>query len=214
MVHHIFIFLLILAGCAGPGTQILPPVPQKSYSDLLEEYISCTGKGKIDSQGPIHGALTFTFMSQHDSSFFQFKDPLGRTALLMWLTPHNVTARNLIDHKQYTYGQILDFFPFLQIVQPEHITKILWGVQPDYEKEFNNTEMSDEQSIHLNFEKNDLDGESNSLVIAKFVDDNSFQSVKIKIKGRSRTQTSLNLKRIWKLLKQQLFLTVRTFYTL
>ena len=61
--------------------------------------------------------------------------------------------------------------------------------------------MSDQQNIRLNFEKNDLDGESNALVIAKFADDNSFQSVKIQIKGRSRTQTSLNLKRVWKLLQ-------------
>ena len=201
MFRYIIFCWLILAGCAGSGTQFSLPVPQRTYHDLLAEYISCTGKGIIDSQGPIRGALTFTFISQHDSSFLQFKDPLGRTALLMWLTPHNVTARNLIDHKQYTYGQILEFFPFLQIVEPKHITKILWGVQPDYEKEFNNTEMSDEQSIHLNFEKNDLDNESNALVGATFSDDNSFQSVKIRINGRTRTKTHLNLKKVWKLLQ-------------
>jgi hypothetical protein len=201
MFRYIIFCWLILAGCAGSGTQFSLPVTQRTYHDLLEEYISCTGKGKIDSQGPIHGALTFTFISQHDSSFLQFKDPLGRKVLLMWLTPQNVTARNLIDHKQYTYDQILEFFPFLQVVEPKHITKILWGVQPDYEKKFNNTGMSDEQSIHLNFEKNDLDNESNALVGATFIDDNSFQSVKIRINGRARTQTHLNLKKVWKLLQ-------------
>ena len=201
MFRYIIFCWLILAGCAGSGTQFSIPVIQKTYHDLLAEYVSCTGKGKIVSQGPIQGALTFTFISQHDSSFLQFKDPLGRKALLMWLTPQNVTARNLIDHKQYTYGQILEFFPFLQIVEPKHITKILWGVQPDYEKEFNNTEMSDKQSIHLNFENNDLDNESNALVGATFSDDNSFQSVKIRINGRTRTQTHLNLKKVWRLLQ-------------
>ena len=201
MFRYIIFCWLILAGCAGSGTQFSLPVTQRTYHDLLAEYISCTGKGKIDSQGPIHGALTFTFISQHDSSFLQFKDPLGRKVLLMWLTPQNVTARNLIDHKQYTYAQILEFFPFLQVVEPEHITEILWGVQPDYEKKFNNAGMSDEQSIHLNFEKNDLDNESNALVGATFIDDNSFQSVKIRINGRARTQTHLNLKKVWKLLQ-------------
>ena len=201
MFRYIIFCWLILAGCAGSGTQFSLPVTQRTYHDLLEEYISCTGKGKIDSQGTIHGALTFTFISQHDSSFLQFKDPLGRKALLMWLTPQNVTARNLIHHKQYTYAQILEFFPFLQVVEPEHITEILWGVQPDYEKKFNNAGMSDEQSIHLNFEKNDLDNESNALVGATFIDDNSFQSVKIRINGRTRTQTHLNLKKVWKLLQ-------------
>ena len=201
MFRYIIFCWLILAGCAGSGTQFSLPVTQRTYHDLLEEYISCTGKGKIDSQGPIHGALTFTFILQHDSSFLQFKDTLGRKALLMWLTPQNVTARNLIGHKQYTYAQILEFFPFLQVVEPEHITEILWGVQPDYEKKFNNAGMSDEQSIHLNFEKNDLDNESNALVGATFIDDNSFQSVKIQINGRTRTQTHLNLKKVWKLLQ-------------
>ena len=201
MFRYIIFCWLILAGCAGSGTQFSLPVTQRNYHDLLAEYISCTGKGKIDSQGSFQGALTFTFISQHDSSFLQFKDPLGRKALLMWLTPQNVTARNLIDHKQYNYGQILEFFPFLQIGEPEHITKILWGVQPDYDKKLNNTEMSEKQSIHLNFENNDLDNESNALVGATFSDDNSFQSVKIRITGRTRTQTHINLKKVWKLLQ-------------
>ena len=201
MFRYIIFCWLILVGCAGSGTQFSLPLTQRSYHDLLEEYISCTGKGKINSQGPFQGALTFTFISQHDSSFLQFKDPLGRKALLMWLTPQSVTARNLIDHKRYTYGQILEFFPFLQIVEPEHITKILWGVQPDYEKEFNNKEIGNEQSIHLKFENNDLDNESKALVGATFTDDNSFQSVKIRITERNRTQINLNLKKVWRLLQ-------------
>ena len=198
---YIIFCWLIFAGCAGPSTQSSFQVTQRTYHDLLAEYISCTGKGKIDLQGPIRGALTFTFISQHDSSFLQFKDPLGRKVLLMWLTPQNVTARNLIDHKQYNYGQILEFFPFLQIVEPKHITKILWGVQPDYEKGFNNTVTRDEQNIHLTFTKNDLDNESNALIGAKFSEDNSFQNIKIRINERIRTQTHLNLKKVWRLLQ-------------
>tara|TARA_B100001250_G_scaffold411720_2_gene441029 strand:- start:856 stop:1464 length:609 start_codon:yes stop_codon:yes gene_type:complete len=201
MFRYIIFCLLIFAGCAGSSTQLAPPKTQRNYHNLLAEYISCTGKGKIDSQGPLKGALTFTFISQNDSSFLQFKDLLGRKALLMWLTPQNVAARNLIDHKQYNYGQILDYFPFLQIVEPEHITKILWGVQPDYKNEFNNTERSDEKNIHLKFEKNDLNNESNALVGATFSDENTSQSVKICITGRTRTQTHQNLKKVWRLLQ-------------
>ena len=201
MATRFLVFLLLFIGCARQVPHVSPIIPQKTYPQLIDEYISCSGHGKIDSRGFFQGALSFTFISQNDSSFFQFKDPLGRKALLMWLTPVNVTAWNLIENKQYTYDQILEFFPFLQVVEPTDITKFLWGVQPDYETKFKDAEMSDQQNIRLNFEKNDLDGESNALVIAKFVDDNSFQSVKIQIKGRSRTQTSLNLKRVWKLLQ-------------
>ncbi|MEO2186744.1 MAG: hypothetical protein ABGX30_09230, partial [bacterium] len=77
MFRYIIFCWLILAGCAGSGTQFSLPVAQRTYHDLLSEYISCTGKGKIVSQGPIQGTLTFTFISQHDSSFLQCKDPLG-----------------------------------------------------------------------------------------------------------------------------------------
>ena len=103
MFRYIILCWLILAGCAGSSTQFSPPKTQRNYHNFLSEYISCTGNGKINSRGPIKGALTFTFMSQHDSSFFQFKDPLGRKALLMWLTPQNVAAWNLIENIQMSF---------------------------------------------------------------------------------------------------------------
>ncbi len=201
MFRYIILCWLILAGCAGSSTQFSPPKTQRNYHNFLSEYISCTGNGKINSRGPIKGALTFTFMSQHDSSFFQFKDPLGRKALLMWLTPQNVAAWNLIENKQYTYNQILDFFPFLQIVEPSDITKFLWGIQPDYDAMNEGENFSKSEHIQMSFKKNDLAHESKVLVSATFLDQTSNQSVEIQIKNRTRTQKILNMKRTWKLLK-------------
>ena len=126
MIIRFLVILVLLAGCAKRIPQVSPITPQKSYSELVDEFISCSGKGKIVSRGFYQGALSFTFISQNDSSFFQFKDPLGRKALLMWITPINVTAWNLIENKQYAYNQILDFFPFLQVVEPLDITKYEW----------------------------------------------------------------------------------------
>ena len=93
------LFLTIFIGCAGPGRQMLVFMPQKSYSEYLQEFSSCTGKGMIDSNGPLKGKLSFVFKSQRDSTFFQFGDALGRKALLMWITPNSVTARNLIENR-------------------------------------------------------------------------------------------------------------------
>ena len=201
MNRQFFLFWILIAGCAGPVKQISIPDPEKSYDDLISENVSCTGNGKINSRGPIKGALTFTFMSQHDSSFFQFKDPLGRKALLMWLTPQNVAAWNLIENKQYTYNQILDFFPFLQIVEPSDITKFLWGIQPDYDAMNESENFSKSEHIQMSFKKNDLAHESKVLVSATFLDQTSNQSVEIQIKNRTRTQKNLNMKRTWELLK-------------
>ena len=99
------LILTLFIGCAGPGRQMLVFMPKKSYSEYLQEFNSCTGKGMIDSNGPLKGKLSFVFKSQRDSTFFQFGDALGRKVLLMWITPNSVTARNLIENKQYNYDK-------------------------------------------------------------------------------------------------------------
>ena len=200
MATRFLVFLLLFIGCARQVPHVSPIIPQKTYPQLIDEYISCSGHGKIDSRGFFQGALSFTFISQNDSSFFQFKDPLGRKALLMWLTPVNVTAWNLIENKQYTYDQILEFFPFLQVVEPTDITKFLWGVQPDYEKlEGVDSKVSSE--IVLQFGKEELDTVPNALVTASFKDNQLNQSVYIRIKGRSFQHHEINLQKVWKLLQ-------------
>ena len=199
MATRFLVFLLLFIGCARQVPHVSPIIPQKTYPQLIDEYISCSGHGKIDSRGFFQGALSFTFISQNDSSFFQFKDPLGRKALLMWLTPVNVTAWNLIENKQYTYDQILEFFPFLQVVEPTDITKFLWGVQPDYEKlEGVDSKVSSE--IVLQFGKEELDTVPNALVTASFKDNQLNQSVYIRIKGRSFQHQEINLQKVWKLI--------------
>ena len=199
MATRFLVFVLLFIGCARQVPHVSPIIPQKTYPQLIDEYISCSGHGKIDSRGFFQGALSFTFISQNDSSFFQFKDPLGRKALLMWLTPVNVTAWNLIENKQYTYDQILEFFPFLQVVEPTDITKFLWGVQPDYEKlEGVDSKVSSE--IVLQFGKEELDTVPNALVTASFKDNQLNQSVYIRIKGRSLQHHEINLQKVWKLI--------------
>ena len=198
MFRNSIIVCAILAGCGGPATQISPQVQPQSYPDLLEQYTSCSGKGKINSIGPIHGTMSFTFMSQRDSSFFQFTDPFGRKALLMWITPNSVSAWNLIENKQYSYAKIIEFFPFLQIVEPADVTKFLWGIQPDYPKQHGNEDAHVFQDIVLEFGSDALGTEANALVSAKFLDEKSKQTVKIQIKDRNRKQSQIDMKRFWK----------------
>lgn len=199
MIIRFLVILLLIAGCAKRMPQVSPLTPQKSYPELVDEFISCSGKGKIDSRGFFHGALSFTFISQNDSSFFQFKDPLGRKVLLMWITPINVTAWNLIENKQYVYNQILDFFPFLQVVEPLDITKFLWGVQPDYKK-LNGVDSKVSSHIALQFGNEELGSVQNALVTASFNDNKINQSVNIRIKGRTLQRNEINLQKVWKLI--------------
>ena len=204
MAIKFLLLLFIVAGCVANikpfNPETIPKLPRK-YGSLLESYTSCTGNGKIDSRGSLSGALTFKYMSQHDSSFVQFKDILGRKALLMWFTPHNVFAWNLIENKQYDYEQILEFFPFLYIVEPKDITQFLWGVQPDIKKPVTDNPSRNFKDLTLQFETGDLDQISLSLISATFKDLNSNQSVKIDIEKRMLHKTALDLVRVWDLIQ-------------
>ena len=85
-------------------------------------------------EGSLKGKLPFSFRSQRDSTFLEFSDIIGRKALFVWITNNSITARNLIDNKQYKYDEVTELLPILKVLEPKDITKIIWGVQPDYKK--------------------------------------------------------------------------------
>ena len=204
MAIPFLLLLFVASGCVAPMKPASPETVSpalRKYGSLLESYISCTGNGKINSRGFFSGELTFKYMSQHDSSFLQFKDILGRKALLMWFTPHNVFAWNLIENKQYDYEQILEFFPFLYIVEPKDITKFLWGVQPNIAKPVSDNPSRDFMDLSLQFETGELDQIPFSLISATFKDLNMNQSVKIDIQKRMHHTTAVNLERVWGLIQ-------------
>jgi len=193
--------LMTFIGCIGSGNRMLILGPQKSYSEYVQKYNSCTGKGMIDSNGPLKGKLSFTFKSQRDSTFFQFGDAIGRKALLMWITPGTVTARNLIENKQYDYDEIMEFLPFLKIMEPNDITEFIWGAEPSFKEKFKLVDRSIKKNIEINFRSEKLNDENREVVEAKFSDKESKQIVSINVKNRSRKSEHVNMKKVWKLLK-------------
>ena len=85
-------FLLTLFNCASTNKELT----NLSGDIIFDQAKSCTGRGLISSVGNFSGNLTFSFMSQNDSSFCQFQDFLGRKVLLLWLTRDSIDAWNLI----------------------------------------------------------------------------------------------------------------------
>ena len=113
MSVQLILFLFFIIGCSTPIKNVSTaniPLTVKKYGFLQNSYISCTGSGKIDSKGPFSGELKFKYMSQNDSSFMQFKDFLGRKALLMWLTPDEVIAWNILKIKNIIMIKYWNFF--------------------------------------------------------------------------------------------------------
>lgn len=91
------------------------------------QFVSCSGRGTISSIGNFSGQLSFDFLAQNDSSFFQFSDFLGRKVLLLALTSDSANAWNLIENKKYNHSQINDLLPVLSFIQPIDLTHFLWG---------------------------------------------------------------------------------------
>ena len=91
------------------------------------QFVYCSGRGTISSIGNFSGQLSFNFLAQNDSSFFQFSDFLGRKVLLLALTSDSANAWNLIENKKYNHSQINDLLPVLSFIQPIDLTHFLWG---------------------------------------------------------------------------------------
>ena len=124
MLRLSFILLFFLIGCAGTGNHIFNLSSPKSYEEYLIAFNSCTGKGVINSEGSLKGKLPFNFRSQRDSTFLEFSDMIGRKALFVWITNNSITARNLIDNRQYKYDEVTELLPILKVLEPKDITKI------------------------------------------------------------------------------------------
>ena len=120
----IIFFLVFFSGCIRMQNQSILKVNQEKE---ISQFVSCSGRGTISSIGNFSGQLSFDFLAQNDSSFFQFSDFLGRKVLLLALTSDSANAWNLIENKKYNHSQINDLLPVLSFLQPIDLTHFLWG---------------------------------------------------------------------------------------
>ena len=201
MLRLSFINLFILLGCTSTVSNVFNLIPSKSYEEYLVAYNSCTGKGVINSDGSLKGKLPFSFRSQRDSTFLEFSDIIGRKTLFVWITNNSITARNLIDNKQYNYDEVTELLPILKVLEPKDMTKIIWGVQPEYKERFKNISPSVKNSIYLDFQRENTNNERQALVGISFHDKNSKNSIDIDINTRKRNANFINMKKVWRLLK-------------
>tara|TARA_Y100001970_G_scaffold209506_1_gene255439 strand:+ start:2351 stop:2935 length:585 start_codon:yes stop_codon:yes gene_type:complete len=193
MNYKFLIFILVfIQGCVLKKNLNLSDLENtQSYKNLTTTYLSCSGKGEIQSTDSYLGKLTFHYMSQRDSSFIQFKDILGRKFLLIWLTNDDFIAWNILENKKYNYSQLLKVFPVLNDIIPNDITKILWGIKPDntsgrFSYRYNSKSLSD----------------NNIFITSATVSNNkSNQSILIDINNRIHNLKSVDLNSAWKLIQ-------------
>ena len=191
------VFIFIVLGCSAKLKDLQVSRDTISYEELSAKHISCSGRGIISSIGNYKGKLSFSFLSQNDSSFFQFQDFLGRKVLLMWLTPNSANAWNILENKRYNYDYIKDYFPLLSVVDPISITKFLWGHESKYEND-DFTIMGEEvNELSITFEKSNEN--ENLINKAIFKDITNRREVAIILKSRVHSYEYIDLGKIWKM---------------
>ena len=191
------IFIFVYAGCSSKLKDIQINYDTIPYEELSTKYISCSGRGIISSIGNYKGKLSFSFLSQNDSSFFQFQDFLGRKVLLMWLTPNSANAWNILENKQYNYDHIKDYFPLLSVVDPISITKFLWGHESTYVDDDFTVMNEDINELSITFEKSN--DNVNLIDKAIFKDITNRKEVSIILKSRVHSDEYIDFKKIWKM---------------
>ena len=201
MLQVWFFLLIILSSCAGPKKDILFLNSKPNYQDIILNYSSCSGKGKIISNGKFSGVLSFSFKSQKDSTFLQFTDPLGRKVLLMWITEDSFRARDLMLNEQYNSNQLEKFFPLLKIMKPNDLTKFLWVGQPMYNNKDKKNPAAISENIKIDFSTDKNKSHEMVYNIVDFYDNYTGQKIKIEIKNRKLIAETLDIKKYWKLLK-------------
>ena len=196
MLPFIYLILFILiGGCSSTRNTNIDSDLFTALKLNIDENYSCSGKGKIISTD--YNTLSFKYTSKKDSSFIQFLDPLGRKALLMWVTPNFIIVRNLIENKQYDDLELKKFIPMMNLIKPNDLIKFIWGERPKYDKGNKLIPLEIRKNSKLSFEK----GVKSKYDIASYENKVLDQIVKIQIKTRNFSTEKINLNRYWKLLK-------------
>ncbi|MAI85593.1 MAG: hypothetical protein CMF99_00140 [Candidatus Marinimicrobia bacterium] len=149
----------------------------------------------------MNGKLYFSFKSQRDSTFIEFSDLLGRKTLLMWVSPKKITVRDLINNTYYSYNQVVNFFPFLNVLHTQNITEVVWGSVPDYKKSLKKYKKEMNRNIEIKVSRKHFSNEKYALSALHYKDKNSGDAFKVNFRSRQRHDDYINIKKLWKMLE-------------
>lgn len=133
MIFRLSILLItivfIISSCSQAPEIIIDEMVDLSYEELKQQYIACKGKGVMTAQGKLPWKLNYSFTTQNDSSFIQFRDIFGRRVLFVQALPRKITLWDMQKNIQYD-SDIGNTIPIFNIVNSNDIAQILWGEIP------------------------------------------------------------------------------------
>ncbi|MEE8341215.1 MAG: hypothetical protein V3R52_03880 [Candidatus Neomarinimicrobiota bacterium] len=122
--------VLIVISCSQAPEIVTDEVDDFSYDELKDQYSTCRGKGVMTAQGKLPWKLNYSFTTQNDSSFIQFKDIFGRRVLFVQALPSKITLWEMQKNLQYD-SDISIAIPVFNILNSYDIAQILWGEIPN-----------------------------------------------------------------------------------
>ncbi|MCK4904373.1 MAG: hypothetical protein KAS35_06740, partial [Candidatus Marinimicrobia bacterium] len=93
--------VLIVISCSQAPEILTNEIVDLSYNELKQQYITCRGKGVMTAQGKLPWKLNYSFTTQNDSSFLQFRDIFGRRVLFVQALPSEITLWDMQKNLQY-----------------------------------------------------------------------------------------------------------------
>lgn len=147
----LLLIIIFLFKCTKKPDIIPEEVVDLSYSELNEKYNSCVGKGIMSSKGQLPWKLNYTFTTQNDSSYIQFRDIFGRRILFVQALPNEVKLWDMQKNLQFN-SKNGNSIPVFDIVESFDIAQILWGEIPKRYSENSGESISEKDSNLVNFD--------------------------------------------------------------
>ena len=120
----------------------------------------------------------------------------------MWVTPENITVRDLINNKYYSHNQIVNYFPFLRVLDTQNITEVVWGSKPVYKyKNIKKHKKETGHKLNYKFKQKELSGNRLTLSNLYYNDRKSGDTFEVEFKSRQWSRNHINMKKLWKMLE-------------
>ncbi len=183
--------VFIVASCSRAPEIVTDEIIDLSYDELKQQYTTCKGKGVMTAQGKLPWKLNYSFTTQNDSSFLQFKDIFGRRVLFVQALPSEITLWEMQKNLQYD-SDSGNAVPIFKIFKSYDIAQILWGEIPEKYKK-SSEESGFERDLNLVNFKSTVTQLGMVLEKVIFNLDSMDTIVEFKIFGRDYGEANLDL---------------------
>ena len=195
MIYRVLILLitnaLIVVSCSQAPEILTDEVVDLTYDELKKQYNFCKGKGVMTAQGELPWKLNYSFTTQNDSSYIQFRDIFGRRVLFVQALPSKITLWDMQKNLQYD-SNVGKSLPIFNIMESYDIAQILWGEIPTKYLKSNEKSGFEKDSNLVNY-KSSVTQLGMVLDRIAFNLDSIDTIIEFKISERDYGETNLNL---------------------